>query len=395
MKKTILTAAACLLMAGSLQAQETLYLVKGDRVVGKYNVADIDYATFELPEGVKDLDDENPPVNPPSEMSKEFVSAQGTYFGTQDGVANFQIELNANPVGDESFPRTFLYLQFMSNAADYRDLKFEDGTYTIGDGETLDPFKFHPGIVEWVDTELGPQQGAGGTFYVYMESGDSADLKMAEGGEFTIKTTGNKVYDVTGTLKLAGNVEFTFSYSGIIFITNMSDEKDPAEEVPNPESTLTADVDLGAIAETYISDFGHLLADESRFTYYALQLFPKDAVNDYNRCLELGLIVDRDKFQDQKGNLLPTGTYPVIGRTHAQFEANDEAALPGWCVAHDMGTAHYGCWYVDNYDVYSPLEYGEVVIQDADSNVVVMTVNLRDANGHTVTATYSGKPIKL
>lgn len=394
MKKTILTAAACILMAGTIQAQETLYLVKGDRVVGKYNVADVDYATFELPEGVKDIDD-GPVVTPPEQLNKEFLSAQGTYFGTQDGVANFQIELNSNPVGDESFPRTFLYLQFMSNAADYRDLKFEDGTYTIGDGETLEPFKFHPGVVEWVDTEIGQQQGAGGTFYVYLETGDSADLKMAEGGEFTIKTIDNMTYTVEGTLQLAGNVEFAFSYTGIIFINNMSDEKDPAEEVPNPESTITADINLGALADAYISDYGHLLADEPRFTYYALQFYPEDAVNDYNRCLEIGLVVDREKFPGQSGNILPRGTYPVIARTHSQFEANDEAALPGWCIAHDMGIAHYGCWYVDNYTDYSPLEFGEIVVQDSDSTTLVLSVSLRDAKGHTVTATYSGKPYKI
>lgn len=40
--------------ATSAYAQETLYLVKGDRVVGKYNVEDVDYATFELPGDVKE-----------------------------------------------------------------------------------------------------------------------------------------------------------------------------------------------------------------------------------------------------------------------------------------------------------------------------------------------------
>lgn len=39
---------------GALAENETMYLVKGDRVVGKYAVDDVDYATFKLPEGVSD-----------------------------------------------------------------------------------------------------------------------------------------------------------------------------------------------------------------------------------------------------------------------------------------------------------------------------------------------------
>lgn len=43
--------AAATLTAG---AQETMYLVKGDHVVGKYAVDDVDYVTFNLPDDVKD-----------------------------------------------------------------------------------------------------------------------------------------------------------------------------------------------------------------------------------------------------------------------------------------------------------------------------------------------------
>lgn len=391
MKKTILTAAACILMAGSIQAQETLYLVKGDHVVGKYNVADIDYATFELPEGVKDLDEQDPPVTPPEKMEIEFLSAKGTYFGTEEGVANFQIELNANMVGDENFPQRYLNLQFMSNPADYRDLKFEDGTYTIGDGETYEPFKFHPGVVEWVDTELGQQQGAGGTFYVYMDSGDSADLKMAEGGQFTITTLGDKRYNIVGTIQLAGDVTLKFEYTGIILINNMSDEKDPADEVPNPDSSITEDINLGALKEGYIKRYSKFFADEPRFEYIYMLLYPADAPN-YETCLQLGLIVDREKYPD---GLVPSGTYPMIKRTNAEFASHDQAALPAWGIQHDMGVAHYGCWYTTDYNIDSPLETGEVLVQDSSETEVVLSVNLKDANGHTVTATYSGKPSKL
>lgn len=55
MTKHILAAAA--LAAGVLSASaqyETMYLIKDNRVVGKYNVDEVDYASFTLPEGVED-----------------------------------------------------------------------------------------------------------------------------------------------------------------------------------------------------------------------------------------------------------------------------------------------------------------------------------------------------
>lgn len=55
MKKNIFITAALALASLSASAQsETMYLVKGDRVVGKYNVEDVDYATFTLPQDVTD-----------------------------------------------------------------------------------------------------------------------------------------------------------------------------------------------------------------------------------------------------------------------------------------------------------------------------------------------------
>lgn len=55
-KKSIIAAVMTVatLGAAAQQGHDTMYLVKGDRVVGKYNVEDVDYATFSLPEGVAD-----------------------------------------------------------------------------------------------------------------------------------------------------------------------------------------------------------------------------------------------------------------------------------------------------------------------------------------------------
>lgn len=55
MTKNILISAA--LLAATVfgaAAQEKIYLVKGDHVVGKYDIDEVDYATFKLPEGVID-----------------------------------------------------------------------------------------------------------------------------------------------------------------------------------------------------------------------------------------------------------------------------------------------------------------------------------------------------
>lgn len=384
MIKSILTAAACILVAGSLQAQETLYLVKGDRVVAKYPVADIDYATFELPEGVKDIDD---PVTPPEVTSYEFVGASGKYFGTQDDVANFQIELSTKAIGDETLPCTYLYLQFMSNAADFRDLKFEDGTYTIGDGETLDPFKFHPGISEMIDGQMG----VGGTFRVVLPDAENADVTLVKDGSFTI-TTIDFGYKVAGSLVMQDDSVLEFSYEGYIRILNESDEQEPADEVPNPDSSITSDIDMGKLVEAYYTKYSGFFADEPRFEYVYLQMYPADAVNTYETCIDLGLIVDRNKYPD---GLLPRGTYPVIKRTHSEFASNDLAALPAWGIQHDMGVAHYGCWYTTDYSVASPLVAGEVTVQDSDNSTIVLEFSLKDPDGHTVTGSFSGKPFIL
>ncbi|MDE6418770.1 MAG: hypothetical protein K2K49_06135 [Duncaniella sp.] len=53
-KKTIMAAALALVTLGASAADETMYLVKGNRVVSKYNVDAVDYITFNLPDDVLD-----------------------------------------------------------------------------------------------------------------------------------------------------------------------------------------------------------------------------------------------------------------------------------------------------------------------------------------------------
>lgn len=383
MIKNILLAAVCTLAATAVQAQETLYLVKDNKVIAKYPVSEVDYATFKLPEGVTDIDT----PDDPNVENITFLGGTGTYFGTTDNVANFQIELSTGMVGDESFPRSFLYLQFMGNAADYKDLKFEEGTYTIGDGETLEPFKFHPGVMEVVNGEMG----VGGSFLVDMESGEDVNIRLVKGGSFTI-TPVSFGYTVKGNLTLDDDTQLDFAYEGFIIISNNSDEKDPADEVPNPESTMTGDITIGKIAEAYAVNWSGFFADEPRFDYIYMLLYTN---SNYDEFVQLGLIVDTEKSD---GVLLPKGTYPIIKRTPSEFESHDLAAIPAFCVSSEtMARVEYGCWYVNNYSDYSPLMTGEVeVLEDCtDLKKVNIRINLKDPEGHALNCDYNGKLLSL
>lgn len=53
-KKILLSAAVLAAAAFQGYSQDTMYLIKGDHVVGKYGVDDVDYVSFTLPEGVVD-----------------------------------------------------------------------------------------------------------------------------------------------------------------------------------------------------------------------------------------------------------------------------------------------------------------------------------------------------
>ena len=375
MKKHII-AAACALSVIAAAAEETIYLVKGDKVVAKYSTEEVDYATFKLPEGVTD------PTEPV--QSGNMLGAAGTYFGTTDGVANFQIELTEREIWDEGVPNTFLYLQFMSNAADYHDLKFEAGTYTIGDGETLEPFKFHPGIIE-----QGPDQqmGVGGTFIVTRDMTNKESLVLADGGTFTIECAGNN-YTVAGTLELENGEDFEFSYVGYISIDNVSSEKDPAEEFPLPESSLTADQTL-SINYVLVSDYGKMFVDEPDFTYYQFDCYTND---DYDQYLQVGFAVNST---ENTSVIIPAGTYELKARTPENFAANNTLLVYPFTVQGTYGKIHYGCWYNTDYGtVINPLVSGTVeVLEDCTKlSKINMKITLKDnaTTPHTVTAAYNG-----
>lgn len=375
MKKFII-AAACALTVLALAAEETIYLIKGDQVVAKYTTDQVDYATFKLPEGVTD---------PFAPAQGTMLGAVGTYFGTTDGVANFQIELTERAIWDEGLPNTFLYIQFMGNAADYRDLKFDEGTYTIGDGETLEPFKFHPGIIE---TGPDQQMGVGGTFIVSRDMIDRESLVLVDGGSFTIAKSGSD-YEVAGTFELENGESFEFSYIGNIIIQNVSDEQDPAEEFPLPESSLTSDLNL-SFDYVLLNNYGQMFADQPDFTYYQYDCYTNES--NYDEYLQIGFAV---KSGDNPSVVIPAGTYELRPRTAENFAEHDALLIYPFMVQGTYGKINYGCWYSSDYGMkVTPLTTGKVeVLEDVTNPAKVnLKVTLYDAAtpAHEVTAAYDG-----
>ena len=106
MKKYLLLTATFWTNMFAASAQETMYLIKGDKVVGKYAVADVDYAAFTLPEGVQDLPQSSGVVE-----DKTYMSASPVYLGTDRDCGHFQIQLSTKPITDENPPLELLYLQ--------------------------------------------------------------------------------------------------------------------------------------------------------------------------------------------------------------------------------------------------------------------------------------------
>ncbi len=374
LKKILVTAIVAACALGSL-AEETLYLIKGDRVVAKYNVEDVDYAAFELPAGVQDLQ--------PAFQEGQFISALGVYYGTTDEIADFQIQLSTRQVSDENVPVQLLYLQFMAPAADYKNLHLNEGTYTLGSSDVRKPFTFYAGIRE--QTPQG--EGVGGSLLLDKPNPETIIATLVTGGQFNIAESDNG-YAISGILKLENGSVIEFNYDGPCVIDNQSDEKDPADEIPVPESKLTSDVEIPAIAEAYAVAWPRFFADNPQFDYIYMLLYG-DAVN-YSQQLQIGLIVDRDKHP---GVILPKGKYPVIERTAAAMESADLATMPAFRVKGETSLADYGCWYAPEYEL-NPLVAGEVeVLEDCvDLNDVKIRVSLRDnaAEPHTVTASFDG-----
>ena len=376
-------AVAALLAASftGVSAQETLYLVKGNSVVAKYSTDDVDYACFNLPQGVVD--------NTTAPGVIDWTSATASYYGTDNNLSIFQIKFSSAEVWDESFPQQHLYLQLTAPAADYKDLHLFPGSYTLGDPDNTEAYKYYKGIR--VATEDG--EGIAGSFVVDLLAPDTYEMTLLTGGSFDIKLDGN-IYTITGLMKDENGKIIEFSYNGRIVISNQSDEKDPAEELPLPESKLTGDVDFTALSsDAYYTLYGNgtMFADNPNLDYIWLMLYGD---SNYASCLDVALVVDRTKYPDVK---LPKGKYPIVKREGDNYLTVELGAVPAFQVIGEANIANYGCWMTQDY-VGSPLVAGEVeVLEDSNLSKVNVKVTLYDNAdpAHKVTCTYNGKLSKL
>lgn len=375
-------AAAALIAASftGVSAQETLYLVKGNEVVAKYSTDDVDYACFTLPAGV---------VDPTEENVVKWTSASGTYYGTEDGLSAFQLRFTNSDIFDESYPQRHMYIQFTGPAADYKDLHLFEGTYTLGDAEDTQPYKYYKGIR--VTTPEG--EGIAGTFLVDLNGPDDMETFLITGGSFDISRNGNE-YVITGLMKDENGKVIDFSYEGYCRISNQSDEKDPAEDLPIPASALTGDVDFTVIpSDAYytVYDNGSMFADNPNLDYIWLMLYGD---NNYSSCLDLALVVDRTKYPDVT---LPKGTYPIVKREGDNYLTVELGAVPAFRVMGEANIANYGCWISQDY-IENPLVDGEIeVLEDSDLKNVNISVTLYDnaETPHKVSCTYNGKLSRL
>lgn len=362
-----------------------MYLIKGDKVVGKYAVADVDYAAFTLPEGVQDLPQGSGVVE-----DKTYMSASPVYLGTDKDCGHFQIQLSTKPITDENPPLELLYLQISTPLiTDLKNIQIAEGTYTLGDAEAIAPFKFYPGILL---TE-GTQQLAAGTVVVNRPDNATTDYILVTDGALSVKMEGTQ-YTLSGMLKLENGNIVELAYSGPMVVINQSDEQPPVDEEPLPASALTENYTCTPLpSEAYVTNYKNLFADAPRLDYFMLSLYEDSG---YANCLDIALVVDREKHPDV---LLPKGNYPVFNRMDGSLASIELGTCPAFIVKTETLIANYGCWLTLGYTDKAPLINGYVeVLEDVTSwNNVKIRATLTDnaETPHTVTCEYAGSLMEL
>lgn len=380
MKKYIfLTVLAAFSLAAT--ADETMYLIKGDHVVAKYNVSDIDYATFTLPDGVTDNTTADGTL-----LKKTYISASPVYHGTDADCGHFQIQLSTKGIMEENPPLDLLYLQVSTPVVtDLKNIELAQGTYTLGKPEAIAPFKFYAGKFETVEG----QEVAMGTVVVDRPDNATTNYILVTDGSFTVQKEGSQ-YNLAGMLKLENGNVVEFTYAGPMVVINQSNEQPPVDEVPLPESTLTEDYTFTPLpGEVYVTTYHKLFADVPNLDYHWLMIYGDTS---YANCLDVALVVDAEKHP---GVLLPKGTYPVFNRYDGSLATTDLGTCPAFEVLTAEVRAKYGCWLTLDYLTAAPLIAGEVeVLEDITSwNDIKIRVRLTDnaETPHTVTCEYSGK----
>lgn len=386
MKKKIFTLVALAAVALAGSAQETLYLIKGDKLVAKFPVADVDYATFKLPDGVTDNTGDN------TLERKSYVSAAAAYLGTEAECGHFQIQLSTRGITEENPPLDFLYLQISTpKVTDLKNIKVAPGTYSLGDAEAIAPYKFYPGI----HTEVDGNPAGAGTLVVLRPDAVTTEYIAVNDGTFTISQETEGQYIVSGLLKQENGNVLEFSYSGPLVVTNNSDEKPDADDIPLDPSDLTADYTVTPLAsDSYVTVYNGLFSDVPDMQYVMFSFYED---NEYANCADVAVVVNRKKYPDV---LLPKGTYTVFKRNGTVDLASlDYAACPAFKVMGDGVIGTYGCWLTLGYTEKAPLVAGTVeILEDVTTwNEVKLKFNLQDnaETPHTVSGEFSGSVTPL
>lgn len=383
MKKYILPL-ALLTLAATGYAQENLYLVKGDKVVAKYPVTAVDYATFSLPEGVIDPGDEGNVVE-----SKTYLSASPVYFGTDSDCGRFQIMFSTKGISEENPPLDLLYIQMTTpRITDISDIQIAEGTYTLSADGALAPFRFYAGARSGEGTE--PDYGS---VVVLRPDNFTTEYLTVNDGYFNVRKEGSQ-YMFSGMLKLENGNIVNFSYDGPMVVINESDEKPPVEDLPLPASALTENYNVTPLAsEAYVTIYKSLFADAPKLEYVMFNLYED---SNYSNCLDAAVLVDREKYADV---LLPKGTYTMYNRVSDNVADLETAACPAFLVMGDGVIGTYGSWLTLNYVDKAPLVKGTIeVLEDVTSwNDVKIKVNLFDnaETPHEVTCEFSGSVFPL
>lgn len=388
MKQKLLLIAAMAAVAFGCAAQETMYLIKGDQVIAKYGIDEVDYAAFALPAGVTDL----PGSGGGELMTMNYLSASAVYFGSEDDCGNFQIQFSSKEIFDEQPPLSFLYLQFSTpKITDLADIRIAEGIYTLGNAEKAAPFTFYAGVRSVAEG----QEQAGGSLVIERPTNEAMDVTLITDGQFTVKLKGNGIYDVYGMLKLESGSVLDFKYTGPLVVINQSNEQLPPDDVPLPESKLSADrVFYPLNSECYGRVDKNFFVDSPQFDYFYILLY-EDA--NYANCLQLGLVVDREKYPDM---LLPAGKYPVVSRYDNSLQQHALATYPAFAIQPEgMTQIEYGCWLTEGYIDMTPFVGGEIeVLENTDSlQNVKLKITLKDnaETPHTLTASFVGRLFPL
>lgn len=142
-KRILLTLMLVAGMAATGMAQETMYLIKGDKVVAKYGIDDVDYVSFKLPEGVKEP--ESLEINV-SETGKNYITytvatdVPGKRYAhavIQESFFDYILQEYYDTTLDEASPET-IYAATVICMQAFGYVGTGTQTFTIKDGETDD-----------------------------------------------------------------------------------------------------------------------------------------------------------------------------------------------------------------------------------------------------------------